>query len=131
MTNTVLYKSSENTCKNCQDQVFTELWKLTKDLQQSGGTFLKTNSQVNLHKNTQLYGILTCSNTTHTPFPSSMVVLKTRACNHGKNQQPSQHWRSQMNWELFQSPILRELSLFDLSGSSLANHSEKACLYVT
>ena len=33
--------------------------------------------------------------------------------------------------KFFQSPMLRGLSLFDLSGSSLVNHSQKACLCVT
>lgn len=34
--NSLLHKSNENTGKNCQKQLFSELGKLTKDLQQSG-----------------------------------------------------------------------------------------------
>lgn len=43
LQNLLLHKSNGNTSKKCQNQLFLELWKLTKGLQQSEEHSFKKN----------------------------------------------------------------------------------------
>lgn len=68
---------------------------------------------LNIGKNSKLYGILICPIFISTP--SSASALKV---NNG-NQSPGSQWRGQDRVKLLQSPVLRELLLFHISGDFL------------
>lgn len=78
---------------------------------------------LNLGKNSKLCGILICC----IPFPpilfNSTVSLKTNSLHSWQNKQPSSHRKGQKGARVPLKLILRELSLFNMSGRFYFEHS--------
>ena len=123
----LLHKSSEKVGpKKMLESTFSELWKLAKGLQQSNFFFFFLRKMMKLSKNSELWGILTCSNPRpplfryklHENNPLSQCCLATtRDC------------RLELN--VFQSLVPKELSSSDLSDNNLLEDptSKDVCIW--
>lgn len=122
---TLFSKTQWNYWQKLLDWAFSEFWKLTTDLKQSGK--LLVNGWISIKKiwitvRTVKFVCLTLLYSHHAP---------PQLCNNHENQEPvimvksSSHWKDRIGLELLPSSISIELLLSDLSNGSLgASHSE-------
>lgn len=107
------------------DSTFSELWELSKGLQQSKESWLEE-KWLNLGKKNEFCGVLNLP-CFYSALPSSAIALK--------NQEPIITVKTRIlvatrggrkGLKLLQSPILRELLPYDISGDSLEDLTSKA-----